>query len=228
MLYPPFLLVYSTKELLIFGDIAILLHWSLTKQEIRQPDRAERGQRFRQFYLEVTQGLTASEMLAIHCCKEKLTLCTRMCQRKHTYFRFLHTKKKKIPLTLFISIYWKQVNVRGKKKVYPTIQPLVEQDFAAIPWINSYVSDFYLQCCLNLLMLMGICLCTALWMYYHSISVRFELGHCSTLNSPPPFFFLSLLPVNVDVLMCLKSLSYFMTQLAFSCFFFFLFPRIWL
>lgn len=72
LLYPPFLLVYSTKELLIFGDIAILLHWSLTKQEIRQPDRAERGQRFRQFYLEVTQGLTASEMLAIHCCKEKL------------------------------------------------------------------------------------------------------------------------------------------------------------
>lgn len=72
LLYPPFLLVYSTKELLIFGDIAILLHWSLTKQEIRQPDRAERGQRFRQFYLEVTQGLTVSEMLAIHCCKEKL------------------------------------------------------------------------------------------------------------------------------------------------------------
>lgn len=26
-----------------------------------------------------------------------VTLCTRMCQRKHTYFRFLHTKKKKSP-----------------------------------------------------------------------------------------------------------------------------------
>lgn len=72
LLYPSFLSVYSTKELLIFGDIAILLHWSLTKQEIRQPDRAERGQRFRQFYLEVTQGVTVSEMLAIHRCKEKL------------------------------------------------------------------------------------------------------------------------------------------------------------
>lgn len=156
-----------------------------------------------------------------------VTLCTRMCQRKHTYFRFNHTKKKKIPLTLFISIYWKQVNVRGKKKVYPTIQPLVEQDFAAIPWINSYVSDFYLQCCLNLLMLMGICLCTALWMYYHSISVRFELGHCSTLN-PPPFFSLPA-PCKCRCTDVLEIIVLFYDPACFfMLFFFFLFPRIWL
>lgn len=97
LLYPPFLLVYSTKELLIFGDIAILLHWSLTKQGIRQPDRAERGQRFRQFYLEVTLGLTASEMLAIHCCKEKLWHSVLACVKESTPTLGFYTPKKKSP-----------------------------------------------------------------------------------------------------------------------------------
>lgn len=119
LLYPPFLLVYSTKELLIFGDIAILLHWSLTKQEIRQPDRAERGQRFRQFYLEVTQGLTASEMLAIYCCEEKLWHSVLACVKESTPTLGFYTPKKKNPLNPIYFYLLKTSECERKKESLP-------------------------------------------------------------------------------------------------------------